>query len=539
MKRNLLTVKEVLSGYSQGLSLDKIQKATGVPKTSAKRIIDLAKLSDQPIDRLLGLADDDLEAMFIPLRRTRMNYVEPDWESVFLAHEKPRRAIQLRVCWEQYCRRAINEGKAMGYSTFCRAYEAYKSNLPASMHDVSMAFEWEPGKVAMIDYSGDPLYYVARDGKRHKAEIFVGVMAYSNMIYCVATPDQSRQSWLMACKAMLEYFGAVPEYIFLDNSTSLVIKADLYVPKYCADFIGFAGYYGFTPMATRPGKPRDKAAVEGAVGIVQRRITNVLSSSQFLSLDDVNNAIRPLLEELNDRPLSEKSATRRQLHEEEKPVMLPLPELAYELGLIEKILKVSRQYQIRLHNRRFSVPYRYAGKLVKVRLWGQQNLVIAYDIKTGKEITRHHYDDSNGNKARVLLEHMPPNHVAQLKTKNELLESLRAISPCSYELGLKLTRNQSELTARRMINGLLAVARNAGAQIAQEVAAATLKRPNPTYEAYRDELDRRTGDNTVDIHLGKGVKMAVVQSNKNLRGPGYYAKYIRKGLSKKTGEAEE
>ena len=90
MKRNLLTVKEVLSGYSQRLSLDQIQKTAGIPKTSAKRIIDFARLSDQPIDRLLELADDDLETMFIPLRRSRINYIEPDWESVFLAHERPR-----------------------------------------------------------------------------------------------------------------------------------------------------------------------------------------------------------------------------------------------------------------------------------------------------------------------------------------------------------------------------------------------------------------------------------------------------------------
>lgn len=79
---------------------------------------------------------------------------------------------------------------------------------------------------------------------------------------------------------MLEYFGAVPEYIFLDNSTSLVTRADLYEPQYCAEFKGFADYYGFSPLAVRPVKPRDKAAVEGAVGLVQRRITNLLTTSQ-------------------------------------------------------------------------------------------------------------------------------------------------------------------------------------------------------------------------------------------------------------------
>lgn len=219
--------------------------------------------------------------------------------------------------------------------------------------------------------------------------------------------------------------------------------------------------------------------------------------------------------------------------------MLPLPELAYELGLTEKVLKVSKQYQIRLHNRRFSVPYQYAGKMVKVRLWGQQNLVIVYNIRTGKEITRHHYDDSNGVKAHVLLEHMPPNHVVQLKTKSELLECLRAIGPNSYELGVKLTKNQGELVARKILHGLLATTRNAGNQLAEEIAGSTLKRPNPTYDGYRSEYDHHIGGSTDNVHLGKGVKMAVVHNNKNLRGSGYYARYIKNGIAKKTNETEE
>lgn len=114
---------------------------------------------------------------------------------------------------------------------------------------------------------------------------------------------------------------------------------------------------------------------------MQRRITNLLTTSQFLSLDDVNSALRPLLEELNDRPLSEKSGTRREMFAEEKPVMQPLPEIPYELGFVEKTLNVRGDYQVRLHNRSFSVPFTYAGKMVRVRLWRQKNLLIVYDLR--------------------------------------------------------------------------------------------------------------------------------------------------------------
>ena len=532
MSKDIYVVKEVLSGHAQGLSLDEIRKLTGVPKTSVKRIIDQAYSTGLSISSILGSSDEAITELLMPSRRARMKYVEPDWESVFLSCERPRKPLKIQVCWEQYCNQSRAAGKVMSYSTFCRAYNEYKSNLPASMKDVSMAFQWSPGKVAMIDYSGDPLHYLS-EGKICKAEIFVAVMPYSNYIFCYATPDQKRQSWLMACKAMLEFFGAVPEYDFLDNSTSLVTKADLFVPQYCADFKGFASYYDFTPMATRPGKPRDKAAVEGAVGIVQRRITNVLSTSQFFSVEDVNKGIQPLLEELNNRPLSQKSGTRKELFAEEKSVMQVLPSIPYELGLVEKILKVRKDYQVRIHNRRFSVPYIYAGKEVKVRLWAQKNLLVIYNLRDGKEIARHHYDGTS-QVLYVQREHMPPNHIMMLRTKEDLLNHLQSVGPYTYELGVSITRNKRELLARKFLNGMLSLARNAGHSLAEQVAKAVMARPEQSYEAYCHEVDMRLGADKTEVPLGRGVTMEKIQSPKHLRGAEYYAN--RLSNDKKTGE---
>lgn len=532
MSKDIYVVKEVLSGHAQGLSLDEIRKLTGVPKTSVKRIIDQARSTGLSVPSILGSPDEAITELLLPSRRARMHYVEPDWEIVFLNCERPRKPLNMQVCWEQYCKQSNGEGKVMGYSTFCRAYNQYKDNLPATMKDVSMAFQWTPGKVAMIDYSGDPLHYMS-DGKIRKAEIFVAVMPYSNYIFCLATPDQKRQSWLMACKAMLEYFGAVPEYVFLDNSTSLVTKADLFAPQYCADFKGLASYYDFAPMATRPGKPRDKAAVEGAVGIVQRRITNVLSTSQFFSIDDVNQGIQPLLEELNNRPLSLKSGTRRELFAEEKSVMQALPTIPYELGMVEKILKVRKDYQVRIHNRRFSVPYTYTGKEVKVRLWQQKNLLVIYDLRNGKEIARHNYDGAT-KVLYVKREHMPPNHIMMLRTKEDLLNHLQSVGPYAYDLGVLITRNKRELVARKILNGMLAVAKNSGHTLAEQVAKAVLSRPEPTYESYCHEVDLRIGNEKKEVSLGRGVTMDTIKNPKHLRGAEYYAN--RLSNNKKTKE---
>ena len=525
MKRDVFTVIEVLSGAAQGLSLGQIQARTGVPKTTVKRICDRATEAGIDPARFQELSTEQVKEIFLRKRRSAMHYAEPDWEAVYIKHERPRHNITLRVAWEEYCAGVGDAQRAMSYATFCRAYEQYKGDLPAKFDEVRMSFEWQPGEVAMMDYSGDRLYYVDSNGKKCKAEIFVGVLAHSGLIFCMATPDQTRLSWLSGCQKMLEYFGAVPQYIFFDNSTSLVVKADKYEPKYCDDLLGFAEYYGFVPYACRPGAPRDKAMVENAVGIVQRRITNRLVTAQFLSLEDVNYELAQLLEDLNDRPMVEKMVSRRQLHSEELPVMKPLPSIPYEPGMVEKLLKVRKDYQVRLNNRRFSVPYLYAGKTVKVRLWGQKNLVVVYDIQTGKQIAQHHYEEV-GKKQNILLEHMPVNHVAVMRSKEALLEELKTLSPHLAVLGSKLTGNQPLRVARRILSGMLASLRRLGRDKANEVAIKVLNRPNPKLEDFRQEVDMITGVVRSDVKINPHVRMQIEVGRKNVRGADYYAQRL-------------
>lgn len=520
MKKDLVSIMDVLASNAQGLSLAQIAAKTGVPKTSAKRILDTAKANDIDWAAFCQMTTERKKEIFLPKRRSQMNYVEPDFEAVYLKHERPRHSVPLRVLWEEYDHLVGESRRRLGYSSFCKAYERFKSHLPVSLRDVSLSFQWEPGDVAMIDYSGNPLYYTTRDGVKHRAEIFVGVLPFSNYIFCVATKDQTRQSWLQGCRLMLEYFGGVPRYVYLDNSTGLVIKADRYNPKICNEFKAFSAYYGFCPYAVRPGEPRDKGAVEGAVGIVQRRITNRLVGMQFRSVEDVNESIRPLLEELNAKPLTERYETRAQLHKEEVALMTPLPSLPYELGLLEKTLKVRRDYQIRLNNRRFSVPYQYVGKTVRVLCWPHKNILRIFDTRTGKQIAEHYYDPS-GVKQNILTEHMPPNHLAVMRSKENLLDMLEVFGPNTAELGRVVTRNQPLRIARRLLSSILASGHNLGAEGIESIASKVLKRPSPTFETYRQELDLY-----VDERTG-GKTIRPTQHDCNIRGAAYYAKRLK------------
>lgn len=257
---------------------------------------------------------------------------------------------------------------------------------------------------------------------------------------------------------------------------------------------------------------------------MQRRITNRLSDIQFRSVEDVNESIRPLLQELNSKPLTERFETRAELHQEEVLLMTPLPSIAYELGQQEKILKVRKDYQIRLNNRRFSVPYQYAGKTVRVVCWPHKNILRVYDVLTGKQITEHHYDPL-GVKQNILAEHMPPNHLAMMRSKENLLDMLEVFGSNTAELGKVITRNQSLRVARRLLTSILAAGHNLGGEAIENLAKRVLKRPSPTFETFRQELDSLsdTGSDSRSIRPPK--------EDPNIRGAAYYAKRLKETQS--------
>jgi transposase len=80
-------------------------------------------------------------------------------------------------------------------------------------------------------------------------------------------------------------------------------------------------------MPTRPRKPRDKAKVESAVQVVQRWIVMRLRHRRFFSVAAVNEAIRELLTQLNNRPFRKRrEESRASLFVKlDRPALRPLP----------------------------------------------------------------------------------------------------------------------------------------------------------------------------------------------------------------------
>ncbi|WP_026551433.1 hypothetical protein [Arthrobacter sp. H20] len=129
-----------------------------------------------------------------------------------------------------------------------------------------------------------------------------------------------------------------------------------------------ADHYSTGIVPARVRKPRDKAAVESAVHVVNKRVIGYLVEEVWTTVDDLNSAITERLVEINEQIRRADGTTRwERFAAEEAHLLQPLPAEGFET--VEwKQLKVGRNYHISCDSQHYSVPYTYAGQLLRVRV---------------------------------------------------------------------------------------------------------------------------------------------------------------------------
>ena len=128
-----------------------------------------------------------------------------------------------------------------------------------------------------------------------------------------------------------------------------------------------AEYYGTVVIPTGVRKPKMKASVERAVGILSTWIIAALRNRQFFSLWELNEAMWQKLVDFSRKPFQKKPGNRESAFAEERPFLIPLPQKPFELSTW-KIATVQLNYHIACDKMNYSVPYEYIKYKVDVRL---------------------------------------------------------------------------------------------------------------------------------------------------------------------------
>jgi transposase len=157
------------------------------------------------------------------------------------------------------------------------------------------------------------------------------VLGASQYTYVEAVLSQRKEDLISCCEHALTFYGGVTRAIVPDNLKSAVTKSSLYEPTLNQAFENFALHYSTTILPARAYKPKDKSLVEGAVRIAYQRIYSALDKKIFYSLEEINQAIREILELHNNTKLTGRPYSRKDLFEEvERMELSPLPAVPNE-----------------------------------------------------------------------------------------------------------------------------------------------------------------------------------------------------------------
>jgi transposase len=264
------------------------------------------------------VSDGDLERMLFPRSAgdVRGSFAQPDW--AYIHAELRRKGVTLALLWEEY--RAVHPD-GYGYSRFCELYTRWEGRLSPVMRQRHAA-----GERLFVDYAGATIDVACPEtGEVRQAQLFVAALGASNYTYVEASWSQKLPDWIASHTRAFAFFGGVTAQIVSDNLKAGVTKACFYDPAINRTYADMAAHYDIAIIPARPRKPKDKAKVEAAVLLAERWIVARLRNRRFFGLDELNAAIRPLLNQLNGKVSRHLGASRRDLFEQlDKPALKPL-----------------------------------------------------------------------------------------------------------------------------------------------------------------------------------------------------------------------
>ena len=373
----MIKIRQILRLQSQGCSKLQIAAQTGIARNTLKKYIKEFTSSGLSFEEINELSDKELEDLFVKPEDRPLNERLQTLFSLFPAIEKElkRKGVTRELLWKEY---KTHHPDGVGLSQFKHYFSQWKAQVNPTMH-----MEHKAGDKLYVDFAGDKLEITCEQtGEVKPVEVFVAILGASQLTYVEAVMTQQKEDFIFACENALHYCSGVPRAIVPDNLKSAVSKSSKYEPTLNETFADFAEHYGTAILPARAYRPRDKALVENAVRIIYTRIYVKVKRQQYLTLQDLNLSILTALEEHNNAPLRGRNYSRRQqFNEVERNVLMPLPELRYELKK-HQYATVAKNGHVGLSADKhyYSVPYRFIGKKVKL-LYSRSSVEIFYNYE--------------------------------------------------------------------------------------------------------------------------------------------------------------
>jgi len=267
-----------------------------------------------------------------------------------------------RRVWQ---RLIAEHGAAVSEVTVSRYVARRRAELGLDQVEVAVPQAHLPGAEAEVDFGE---FHALVAGTLTKLWLFVLRLSCSGRAFHVAFATQAQEAFLEGHVLAFEHFGAVPARVRYDNLKPAVVRVLRGRDRAESErFTALRSHYLFDSFFCIPGKQgaHEKGGVEVEIGRFRRR--HLVPVPSVASLAELNQRIAAADIIDDGRVITGRPVTVAAAFAAEQPHLLPLPAEPFDPARLLEA-RVDSRARICVRQNYYSVPARYAGRRLPVRL---------------------------------------------------------------------------------------------------------------------------------------------------------------------------
>ena len=363
---NVLEIVDVLRRYVAGDSIRSMASSKNIDRNTVRKYLRLAEeygfsvdypgdldemayrifVAVHPEDREAGIKKRD--ETLLPHKQTISQWLEKEKLTLTKVHIK-----------------LLRRGVQVSYSALWR-FARERLGFGGAEITVRMA-DSEPGEAAEVDFGRLGIIFDQTSNRNRVLNALVITLTFSRHQYVYATYSQKLEHLIAGIEEAWVFFGGVVRRVVIDNMKTAVVRSDRFEPIFQRTFLEYSRYRGFIIDATDRASPKQKPKVERQIPYVRE---NFFKGEQFLNRDHAQREAEKWC--LMTAGLRIHGTTRKRprivFEQQEKQALLPYSDPRFDVPRWEPPHKVHPDHMIRVNYAGYSVPTKYIGQQVDVRV---------------------------------------------------------------------------------------------------------------------------------------------------------------------------
>jgi transposase len=269
-----------------------------------------------------------------------------------------------------------------GYTGSVITVRRYMRSVRPARGRVYQEVHYDPAQAMQVDWG--ECGRVAIGNTARKVSVFVAVLCYSRMTYIEFTLSQRKAEFYRCLVHALEFFGASPRAVIVDNLKTAVINGSGRAACFHHEFLALCGYYCMQPIACERRDPESKGIVEAKVRYVKR---NALAgrSDELVRFEDYI-ALAPRWRDEIANVRTHETTRQRPIDrfQQERSLLRALPTIPIDTDEVVPAV-ASPHARVEFDANRYSVPPHLARQTVTIRADGGE----VHILHQGQVMARH------------------------------------------------------------------------------------------------------------------------------------------------------